>query len=119
MGPYGPVQVEDPETGRQVPLTKTVNVVRFHRSGDVDGSLITEVSQGKDGAKIKLADKMKALDWLAARYDLLDRATQRKLELEERKLHGDDGGEGRVQEFLQAVKNDGGGLTGLYDDEEG
>lgn len=28
MAMYGPVQVEDPDTGEKVPLTKTVNVVR-------------------------------------------------------------------------------------------
>lgn len=117
MGAYGPIQVEDPESGERVPLTKTVNVVRFHNSKTVDGSLISEVSQGKDGAKIKLVDKMRALDWLAARYDLLDRATQRKLELEERKLQGDDE-DNRIQEFLQAV-HDGESLKGLYDDEKG
>ena len=36
----------------------------------MDGSLITEVKQGKDGASIKLADRMKALDWIAGHMDL-------------------------------------------------
>ena len=36
----------------------------------MDGSIITEVKQGKDGASVKLADRMKALEWLAAHMDL-------------------------------------------------
>ncbi len=70
MGAFGPVEKLDEETGEQVPVTKTINSVRFRESSEVDGSLISEVSQGKDGAKIKLLDKMKALDWLASHMDL-------------------------------------------------
>lgn len=44
--------------------------VRFRESCDVDGSIIAEVKQGKDGASVKLADRMKALEWLAAHMDL-------------------------------------------------
>ena len=36
----------------------------------VDGTIITEVKQGRDGASIKLADRMKALEWLADHMDL-------------------------------------------------
>ena len=31
---------------------------------------MAEVKSGRDGASIKLADRMKALDWLAAHMDL-------------------------------------------------
>ena len=36
----------------------------------VDGTIITEVKQGKDGASIKLADRMKALEWIADHMEL-------------------------------------------------
>ena len=49
---------------------KEVNSVRFRESSMIDGTLITEVKQGKDGASIKLADRMKALNWLAEHMDL-------------------------------------------------
>lgn len=42
-----------------------VNSVWFMESSDVDGTLISELKQGKDGASIKLPDRMKALDWIA------------------------------------------------------
>lgn len=41
------------------------NFVRFKDGGVVDGTLISEVKQGKDGASIKLSDRMKALQWLS------------------------------------------------------
>lgn len=65
MTMYGPMEVENPETGEKVPLMKEVNSVRLLESTEVDGTLITEVKQGKDGASIKLADRMKALEWIA------------------------------------------------------
>ena len=61
MGAFGPVMVENKETGEKEVLEKEVNTVKFKQSEEVDGTLITEVKQGKDGASIKLVDKMKAL----------------------------------------------------------
>ena len=70
MGAFRPVEVKDPETGERVTLKKTVNTVRFKESDNVDGTLIAEVKQGKDGASVKLMDRMKALNWLAEHMDL-------------------------------------------------
>lgn len=70
MALYGLVKVKDPDTGEEKELTKTVNTVRFRSSAEVDGTIVAEVKQGRDGASIKLADRMKALDWLAAHMDL-------------------------------------------------
>lgn len=70
MGPFGPVTVKDPYTGENVELKKMVNVVKFKDSTQVDGTLITEVKQGKDGASIKMADRMAALKWIADHMDL-------------------------------------------------
>lgn len=70
MGAFGPVMVKDEETGKKVELMKEVNAVRFRGSSDIDGTIVTEVKQGKDGASIKLADRMKALDWLSDHMDL-------------------------------------------------
>ncbi len=65
MSMYGPVEVKNPTTGEKEPLTKKINVARFRESSEVDGTLIGEVKQGKDGASIKLPDRMKALQWLS------------------------------------------------------
>lgn len=63
-----------------------VSVVKLKDSSNVDGSLITEVSQGKDGIKIKLADKMKALDFLTKHCNLLNDEEKTKLDIEYKKL---------------------------------
>ncbi len=39
--------------------------VRLKNSDTIDGTLITEVKQNKDGVSLKLADRMKALQWLS------------------------------------------------------
>ena len=45
--------------------TAQVPFVDLKESCGVDGTLVREVKQGKDGTSIKLEDRMKALDWLA------------------------------------------------------
>ncbi len=73
MSAFGPVTVKDEETGEEIQLTKMVNTVKFKESIEVDGSIISEVKQGKDGASIKLADRTKALQWLS---DHMNMATE-------------------------------------------
>ena len=70
MAIYGPVKVKDPETGEEKALTKVINKVHFKSSSDVDGTIISEVKQGKDGASIKLSDRMKALEWLSGHMNM-------------------------------------------------
>lgn len=70
IGQFGLVQVEDPVTRKKAPLKQKVNTVRFKESDSIDGTLITEVKNGKNGASIKLADRMKALEWLAEHMDI-------------------------------------------------
>ncbi|WP_294172373.1 PBSX family phage terminase large subunit [uncultured Clostridium sp.] len=56
----------DPETGEQ--KVRKYNVINLNESSEVDTSIISEVSEGKDGVKVKLLDKMKALEWLDKHY---------------------------------------------------
>ena len=48
-----------------------VNYVDLKDSSQVNGSIVTEIRQGRDGISIKLADKMKALDFLSKYMDVL------------------------------------------------
>lgn len=120
MSAFGPVMVDDPETGEQVQLKKIVNKVAFRESDEVDGTLIGEVKQGKDGASIKLPDRMKALQWLSdhmgwateeqrERISLI-RAQRNKIEVDSGKeeAHEDDG-------FIAAIEHSG---VGDWTDEE-
>lgn len=79
MGAFGPIMVKDEETGKKVELTKEINTVRFHESADIDGTIVAEVKQGRDGASIKLGDRMKALQWLSDHMDLATEEQRTKI----------------------------------------
>lgn len=79
MAIYGPVKIKDPETGEEKQLTKIVNTVRFKDSTEVDGTILSEVKQGKDGASIKLSDRMKALQWLSDHMNMTTEEQKAKI----------------------------------------
>lgn len=81
MGAFGPVKDED---GNQI--YKEVNYVDFKDSGYVDGTIISEVKQGKDGVSIKLEDRKWALDKLDRYFDLLPDEFKRRIEEEKLKI---------------------------------
>ena len=68
-------------------MTKFVEVkdnkLKLKDSNQIDGSLIQEIKQGRDGVTIKLHDKMKALDKLERLFELIP---DKKLELEREKF---------------------------------
>ncbi|WP_302057261.1 terminase small subunit [Paenibacillus sp. Lou8.1] len=76
--------VFDPDTGD----TKKYryNFVAFKNSDEIDGTLVSEVKQGKDGVSVKLHDKTKALDVLTKYMDLLPDKHKRMLEDEKLKM---------------------------------
>lgn len=106
MGAFGPVQVENPETGEKETLTKEINVVRFRESEQVDGTLITEVKQGKDGASVKLADRMKALQWLSDHMDIATEKQKAEIAVLRAKAQTDDTEEIQDDGFLDALKGE-------------
>ncbi|NFC86265.1 hypothetical protein EXN13_00835 [Clostridium botulinum] len=101
------IEVDKNEDGESI-MSK-VNYVDFRNSNEVDGTILNEVSQGKNGIKIKLNDQIKALQWLGEHMDL---ATQEqklrieKLKLEVSKLNGDDKNKqkGNLDELIQVFK---------------
>lgn len=90
IGQFGLVQVEDPVTGKKAPLKQKVNTVRFRESDSIDGTLITEVKNGKNGASIKLADRMKALEWLAEHMDIATEEQKARIAVLKIKSAGDE-----------------------------
>ena len=91
--------------------TYTKNTISLKNSDEVDGSLISEISEGKDGIKIKLQDKMKALQWLSDRMDLLPTSVKTKLDIEMLKLEVEMTKHDNTQEevendgFIEALNN--------------
>lgn len=103
MGPFGPLMDEEGE-----PVMLEVNYVDFKESAEVDGTIVTEVKKGKDGVSVKLADKMKALDFLSKYVELLPEHQKRKLEEEKlkaetEKLRGDTN-KGGADDWVAALK---------------
>lgn len=74
---FGTDTIEDPDTGEEIPYT----YVRLKDSNAVDGTIISEVSKGKDGAKVKLNDRMKALQWLSEHMGFATEKQRKELEL--------------------------------------
>lgn len=64
-----------------VPVQNKVNFVDFKSSNEVNGSLISEIKVGKNGASIKLLDSMKALEWLANHMNMATEEQKAKLKL--------------------------------------
>ena len=102
MGAFGPIEVENPKTGKKEPLMKEVNTVRFRESTDVDGTIIAEVKQGRDGATIKLADRMKALEWLTQHMNMATEEQKARIDVMRSKLGG-NGNEAEAYDWMKAV----------------
>ena len=68
------------------PITYKYNYVSFKESTEIDGTIISEVSQSKNGVSVKLQDKMKAMQWLSDRMDLLPTETKIKIDNEKAKI---------------------------------
>lgn len=64
-----------------------VNYVHLKSASNIDTSIVTEIKEGKDGVTVKLADKMKALDFLTKYMDLLEEAELKQLKVEREKLN--------------------------------
>lgn len=77
MGMFGPLTDDEGNT-----IMKEVNYVDFKESAAVDGTIITEAKQGKDGVSIKLADKMKALEKLEQYFELLPENMKHRVQKE-------------------------------------
>lgn len=76
---FGNVEIEGIDSdGNQ--YTKIVSTVNLKNDYEVDGTLLNEVSKGKEGVKVKLSDRMKALDWLADHMDLATDEQRAKVE---------------------------------------
>lgn len=109
MSMYGPVEIKNPKTGEKEILKQTANVVRFKDSTEIDGTILSEVKQGRDGASIKLADRMKALQWLSDHMNMATEEQKAKVEqmkarTEQIQHSGNNNESDAVQSWRDAVK---------------
>lgn len=91
------------DTGEQ--KTITVSYVNIKNDADVDGTIISEVSKGKDGVKVKLADRMKALQWLSDHMDLATEKQRAEIALlKSRADAGKDDRENKLDQLFEQIE---------------
>lgn len=69
----------------------------------IDGTIVSEVSNTQSGVKIKLADRMKALQWLSDHMNLATEKQKAEIALLKAKVQTDDGDEVADDGFLEAL----------------
>lgn len=109
MSMKGPVEIKNQKTGQTEILKEKASVVRLKDSTTVDGTIVSEIRQGKDGVSIKLADRMKALQWLSDHMNLATEEQKARIEQIRAKtaiISGVDEEETEDDGFLEALKSE-------------
>lgn len=70
---------------------------------NIDGTIVSEVSNTQSGVKIKLADRMKALQWLSDHMNLATEKQKAEIALLKAKVQTDNGDEVADDGFLEAL----------------
>ena len=94
-------------------ITRKTNVLHFKDSNDVDGTIVSEVTMGNKPA-VKLADRIKALNWLADHMDLATEKQKAEIELLRTRI-GDDSTDTGDDGFIDALN----AASEVWNDESG
>ncbi len=111
------IAVINKDTGEQEEIA--VSYVNLKDSREVDGTLVAEVSKGRDGVKLKLADRMKALQWLSDHIGIATEKQRAEIELLKSKTKAEDSNQNRDagREAVKFYMPDNG--RGIKEDESG
>lgn len=83
---FGNEEIEVEDKNGNIHIVKVSNV-NIKNDSDVDGILVSEISKGRDGVKVKLPDKLKAMEWIADHMDLA--TDEQKARIEQVKANTD------------------------------
>lgn len=86
-----------------VERTIQVPFVDLKESATVDGTLVSEVKQGKEGASIKLADRMRALDWLTSHMGMATEEQKARIAVLQSQVVQKDEAKEQVQDWKAAI----------------
>lgn len=113
MTMFGPMYEGKDDNKR--PVTKIVNFIDFKESDEIDGTLISEVKQGKDGVSIKFHDKMKAMKELEKYMDFMTTEQKLKVQLLQAQVKQIESGDDEVEDdgFIEALN---GRVSEVWDD---
>lgn len=89
----------------------TISHLNLKNDYEVDGSLITEIRTDKDGVRVKLADKLKALEWLTEHMSMATEEQKAKIALlkaQKDKIasSGNEKTEDRLEKFFGALEDE-------------
>lgn len=76
----------------------------FKNQDEIDGTIVSEISDGKV-TKIKLEDRMKALQWLTDHMDLATAEQRARIAVLTAKLDSDETGEDADDGFIEALNS--------------
>lgn len=110
---FGNEEIEVEDKNGNVRTVKVSNV-NIKNDSDVDGILVSEISKGRDGVKVKLLDKLKAMEWIAEHMDLATEKQQAEIDALRAKVkdNGQVSAEDKVKKLFEAI-------GGALDDEVG
>lgn len=102
---FGKREIEVSKDEDDNPVMIEVNYVDFKDSNEVDGTIISEVSQGKNGVSIKLHDKMKALQWLSDHMNIATDKQKAELEVLKSKIvNNEKSKEDKIDEYFAKLE---------------
>lgn len=67
--------------------------------GEIDGTILSEMSETPNGIKIKLADRMKALEWLADHMNIATDRQKAELALINKKIEDEGGANSDIEDL--------------------
>ncbi|MGO4496406.1 terminase small subunit [Paenibacillus sp. 2RAB27] len=98
------------------PVKYKINFTNFKDGAEIDGTLISEVKQSKEGVSVKLYDKTKALEVLVKYIDLLPdkhkrmieeeklKISRERLEIDRDKGEGGDSDSGNIDQLTEMIR---------------
>lgn len=96
------IEVEDKAGNKHTVRISSVNI---KNDKEVDGTLISEVSKGRDGVKVKLQDRLKAMAWISEHMDLATEKQRAEIEvLRSKVLKPEDSTEGQISAYLDRLE---------------
>ena len=102
---FGRKEIEVDKDDDNNPVMLEVNYVDFKNSSEVDGTIVSEVSQGKNGVSIKLQDKMKALQWLTDHMNIATDKQKAEIKVLESKIvNNEKSKEDKIDEYFDKLE---------------
>lgn len=94
------------ENGNEITYTRSY--LEFKDCNKVDGTLISEISYGQTGPRIKLQDKLKAMEWLDKHMGIATEEQKlriKKLKVDIEKAEGNEEELSKLDKILEGINN--------------